>query len=94
MSALQNYAANESFRFMPDPVPEMSTYGADASKAWLTGPLETFSLCMASYGLCVSSTLMLDDKQYATQQISCAQTLADETLSELAVALSRQLKLQ
>ncbi|MFM2276321.1 MAG: hypothetical protein RL211_2193 [Pseudomonadota bacterium] len=73
---------------------EASGRYAGTPKAWLSGPLETFSLCMASHGLCVSSTLMLDDKSYAFQQISCAQALGDDTLLELAIALARQLKLQ
>ena len=100
MSPLQNYQAHESMRFMPAPVQALPAahvlpmVRSDASRAWLAGPLETFSLCMASHGLCVSSAMMLDDKQYAVHQISCAQSLADDMLGELATALYRQLKLQ
>lgn len=38
--------------------------------------------------------MMLDDKTYAIQQITCAQALGDDMLGDLALALSRQLKLQ
>ena len=57
MSPLQTYQGEEPIRFVPASVP----------KAWLSGPLETFSLCMASHGLCVSSAMMMGDKAYAIQ---------------------------
>lgn len=94
MSPLQTYQGEEPVRFVPAVAREASYVYADAPRAWLSGPLETFSLCMASHGLCVSSAMMLDDKSYANQQIACAQSLGDDMLGGLALALSRQLKLQ
>jgi len=94
MSPLQNYQGEEPVRFVSAVAREASHVYADAPKAWLAGPLETFSLCMASHGLCVSSAMMLDDKAYAIQQLACAQSLGDGMLGDLALALSRQMKLQ
>ena len=94
MSPLQTYQGVDPVRFVPAAPRDASNGYAEAPKVWLSGPLETFSLCMASHGLCVSSAMMLDDKTYAIQQITCAQALGDDMLGDLALALSRQLKLQ
>ena len=49
--------------------------------------LGTFTLLMAGHGRCVSSAMMLGDKEYAMWQLARAQTLADEELRQVAARL-------
>lgn len=57
--------------------------------AWPNELLETFSLRMASHGMCVSRALMLCDRRYALQQLAHAHNMADDTLRLMAVQLFR-----
>lgn len=61
--------------------------GYSRASYWPVGPLQAFTLRMASHGVCVSSAMMLGDKQYAMEQLTRAHTLDDDTLRELAVIL-------
>jgi len=49
--------------------------------------LGTFTLLMAGHGRCVSSAMMLGDKEYAMWQLARAQTLSDDELRQVAVRL-------
>ena len=49
--------------------------------------LGTFSLLMAGHGRCVSSAMMLGDREYAMWQLARAQTMADEHLRRVAMRL-------
>jgi hypothetical protein len=49
--------------------------------------LGTFTLLMAGHGRCVSSAMMLGDKEYAMWQLARAQTVADDELRQVAVRL-------
>lgn len=49
--------------------------------------LGTFTLLMAGHGRCVSSSMMLGDREYAMWQLARAQTLPDEELRRVAVRL-------
>ncbi|KQT09560.1 hypothetical protein [Ramlibacter sp. Leaf400] len=49
--------------------------------------LATFTLLMAGHGRCVSSSMMLGDREYAMWQLARAQTVADEELRRTAVRL-------
>ena len=49
--------------------------------------LGTFTLLMAGHGRCVSSSMMLGDREYAMWQLARAQTLPDEALRRVAVRL-------
>lgn len=57
--------------------------------AWPSELLESFSLRMASHGMCVSRALMLCDRRYALQQLAHAHNMADDTLRRMAVQLFR-----
>jgi hypothetical protein len=46
--------------------------------------LGTFTLLMAGHGRCVSSSMMLGDREYAIWQLARAQTLPDEELRKVA----------
>jgi hypothetical protein len=49
--------------------------------------LGTFTLLMAGHGRCVSSAMMLGDREYAMWQLARAQTLPDEALHRIALRL-------
>lgn len=49
--------------------------------------LGDFTLLMAGHGRCVSSSMMLGDREYAMWQLARAQTLPDEELRRVAVRL-------
>jgi hypothetical protein len=49
--------------------------------------LGSFTLLMAGHGRCVSSAMMLGDKEYAMWQLARAQTMADDELRQIAVRL-------
>ncbi len=49
--------------------------------------LAMFSLLMAGQGRCVSSAMMLGDREYAMWQLARAQTVADEELRKVAKRL-------
>jgi hypothetical protein len=49
--------------------------------------LGTFTLLMAGHGRCVSSAMMLGDREYAMWQLARAHALADEQLRAVAVKL-------
>jgi len=49
--------------------------------------LGTFTLLMAGHGRCVSSAMMLGDREYAMWQLARAQTLGDEELRGVALRL-------
>lgn len=52
-----------------------------------TGLLAAFALLMAGHGRCVSTAMMLGDREYAMWQLACARTLGDEDLAETAARL-------
>ena len=54
---------------------------------WPTELLATFTLLMAGHGRCVSSAMMLGDREYALWQLARAHTMDDERLREVAVQL-------
>ena len=49
--------------------------------------LGSFTLLMAGHGRCVSSSMMLGDREYAMWQLARAQTMADEELRRVAARL-------
>jgi hypothetical protein len=49
--------------------------------------LGTFTLLMAGHGRCVSSSMMLGDREYAMWQLARAQTLPDDEVRRVAVRL-------
>ncbi|TFY98940.1 hypothetical protein [Ramlibacter humi] len=49
--------------------------------------LGTFTLLMAGHGRCVSSSMMLGDREYAMWQLARAQTLPDDELHQVAARL-------
>ena len=52
-----------------------------------TDLLGTFTLLMAGHGRCVSSDMMLGDREYAMWQLARAHTMADDQLRSVAVRL-------
>ena len=46
--------------------------------------LDTFTLLMAGHGRCVSSAMMLGDREYAAWQLARAQAMSDEDLRLVA----------
>lgn len=60
---------------------------ADASRYCPTELLGTFSLLMAGQGRCVSSDMMLGDREYAMWQLARAHAMADDQLRSIAVRL-------
>lgn len=49
--------------------------------------LARFTLLMAGHGRCVSSAMMLGDREYALWQVACAQGMGDEELRLAAARL-------
>jgi len=58
-----------------------------APRYWPTELLATFTLLMAGHGRCVSSAMMLGDREYALWQLARAHTMDDDRLREVAVQL-------
>lgn len=56
---------------------------------WPDDLLRAFTLGMASHGLSVSTSMMVDDRRYALETLAFAHTMADAPLRELAMALFR-----
>lgn len=54
---------------------------------WPISLLQEFTLRMAAHGHSVSSSMMIGDRDYATQQLAHAHCLADSHLRDLAMAL-------
>ena len=52
-----------------------------------TGLLADFALLMAGHGRCVSTDMMLGDREYAMWQLACARALDDAELSAVATRL-------
>jgi hypothetical protein len=61
--------------------------GLAKPRYWPTELLATFTLQMAGHGRCVSSAMMLGDREYALFQLARAHTLDDEHLRAVAVQL-------
>ena len=59
----------------------------DASRYCPTELLGTFTLLMAGHGRCVSSDMMLGDREYAMWKLARAHTIADDQLRAVAVLL-------
>jgi hypothetical protein len=49
--------------------------------------LARFTLLMAGHGRCVSTDMMLGDRDYAMGQLACARTLQDGELAQVAQRL-------
>ena len=62
-------------------------FARDASPYCPTDLLGTFTLLMAGQGRCVSSDMMLGDREYAMWQLARAHTMADDQLRAIAVRL-------
>ncbi len=67
--------------------PPDGQHGLAEPRYWPTELLATFTLQMAGHGRCVSSAMMLGDREYALWQLARAHTLDDERLREVAVKL-------
>lgn len=67
-------------------LPDASGGSADPCY-WPTQLLASFTLLMAGHGRCVSSAMMLGDRDYALWQLNRAHTLDDDRLREVAVQL-------
>ncbi len=52
--------------------------------------LRAFTLGMASHGLSVSTSMMMDNRRYALETLAFAHSLADAALHELAMGLFRR----
>ena len=59
----------------------------DAARYCPTELLGTFTLLMAGQGRCVSSAMMLGDREYAMWQLARAHTMNDDALRAVAVRL-------
>lgn len=100
MPALHTFFSKPQARFIAEP----HAPGADKTVAcparstgstyWPVGPLQAFTLCMASHGVCVSSAMMLGDRQYAMAQLARAHALNDDALRELVVVLFQHFETQ
>ena len=56
---------------------------------WPAEQLRAFTLCMASHGMSVSTSMMLGDRRYALETLACAHAMDDAMLRELAMELFR-----
>lgn len=63
--------------------------GEEARGHWPADALEAFALRMMDHGLCVSSTMMQNDRCYALNQLVYARRMDDEVLRTLAQKLFR-----
>ena len=61
--------------------------GLAEPRYWPTELLATFTLQMAGHGRCVSSAMMLGDREYALWQLARAHTMDDDRLRAVAVQL-------
>lgn len=52
-----------------------------------TGLLAGFALLMAGHGRCVSTDMMLGDREYAMWQLACARAIDDPELETVAARL-------
>ena len=94
MASLQTHTHQTTARFRAQPQGGEPGHDLAGASYWPMEPLQAFTLCMASHGLCVSSAMMLGDRHYARGQLDCAQALNDEPLRELAVSLRHYLEPQ
>ena len=60
---------------------------AGASRYCPTNLLAAFGLLMAAHGRCVSTAMMLGDREYAMWQLARAHTMYDPELREVAARL-------
>jgi hypothetical protein len=74
-------------RSMPAPAALDDYPGLVEPRYWPTELLATFTLLMAGHGRCVSSAMMLGDREYALWQLARAHTMDDERLRAVAVQL-------
>ncbi len=74
-------------RSMPAPAPLDNHHELAEPRYWPTELLATFTLLMAGHGRCVSSAMMLGDREYALWQLARAHTMDDERLRAVAVQL-------
>jgi hypothetical protein len=62
---------------------------AEMSARYCPGALlNRFTLLMAGHGRCVSTAMMLGDREYALWQLACARALGDADLDDAADRLS------
>lgn len=61
--------------------------GAAAARYCPTALLAGFALLMAGHGRCVSTDMMLGDREYAMWQLACARAMDDAELQHVAVQL-------
>lgn len=100
MPALHTFVSQPQARFIAEPhAPGAGKAVACATSStgstyWPVGPMQAFTLRMASHGLCVSSAMMLGDRQYAMAQLASAHAFNDEALRELAVVLFQHFETQ
>ena len=52
-----------------------------------TDLLADFALLMAAHGRCITTAMMLGDREYAMWQLACARTLGDDNLKDAATRL-------
>lgn len=71
----------------PVAVPPPVMHALHEPRYWPTELLATFTLMMAGHGRCVSSAMMLGDREYALWQLARAHTMNDDRLREVAVQL-------
>ncbi len=72
---------------MAPPGPPHEQHGLGEPRYWPTELLATFTLQMAGHGRCVSSAMMLGDREYALWQLARAHTMDDARLRAVAVQL-------
>ena len=59
----------------------------DSQRYCPTQLLSAFSLLMSGHGRCVSTAMMLGDREYAMWQLARAHTMGDKELREVAACL-------
>lgn len=62
-------------------------FPASSTRYCPTELLGTFTLLMAGHGRCVSSSMMLGDREYAMWQLACARAMDDDELSLVVTRL-------
>ena len=67
----------------------LSARGSTAASPWPEDLLESFCLRMSSQGMCVSRSLMQNNRRYGLEQLAHAHNMADDTLRLMAVQLFR-----
>lgn len=73
---LRSLDASDEFEALPD-----------TTRYCPTELLAVFSLLMAGHGRCISTAMMLGDREYAMWQLARAHTLEDRELREVAARL-------